>query len=76
MEPFEITTVWPDGRTETRLSTPEELAQREADIAEAERLKSEEDAWLAQQAANKESALAKLLDLGLTEDEAKALFGA
>jgi len=76
MELFEITTVWPDGRTETRIATPEEITQREADIAEAERLKSEEDAWLAQQAANKESALAKLLDLGLTEDEAKALFGA
>lgn len=29
---FQITTVYPDGTTETRNATPEEVAQREADI--------------------------------------------
>jgi hypothetical protein len=70
MEPFEITTVWPDGRTETRLSTPEELAQREADIAEAARLKAEEETWIAEQQAKRQSAIDKLKALGLTEEEA------
>ena len=35
IEPFEITTVYPDGTSETRMSTPEEVAQREADLAAA-----------------------------------------
>lgn len=73
MEPFEITTVWPDGRSETRLATPEEIAQREADIAEAARIKAEEEAWLAEQQAKRQSAIDKLKALGLTEDEALAI---
>lgn len=32
---FEITTVYPDGRTESHQAAPEEVAQREADIAAA-----------------------------------------
>jgi DNA replication initiation complex subunit (GINS family) len=32
METFQITTVYADGRTEVRDATPEEIAQREADI--------------------------------------------
>lgn len=32
IEAWEITTVYPDGRTETRMATPEEVAQRQADI--------------------------------------------
>lgn len=35
IEPFQVTTVYPDGRTEVRDATPEEIAQREADIAAA-----------------------------------------
>jgi hypothetical protein len=72
---FPITTIYPDGTTETRDATPEEVAQREADLAEAARLKAEQDAWLAEQTAKRQSALDKLAALGLTEDEAKALFG-
>lgn len=72
---FTITTVYPDGTTETRNATPEEIAQREADIAEAARLKQEEDAWIVEQQEKRQSALDKLAALGLTEDEAKALFG-
>lgn len=70
---YQITTVWPDGRTETRDATPQEIAQREADIAEAARIKQEEEAWLAEQAAKRQSALAKLMALGLTEEEAIAI---
>lgn len=53
--------------------TPEEITQREADaaafaVAEAERIAAEEAA-----AAAKASGIAKLLALGLTEEEANAL---
>ena len=53
--------------------TAEEIAQREADsaafaVAEAERIAAAEAA-----AAAKASGIAKLLALGLTEDEANAL---
>jgi len=61
--------------TEVEL-TAEEIAQREADaiaFAEAEAArKAEEDA----KAAAKASALAKLAELGLTEEEAAAIAGA
>jgi len=75
MDTYSITTVYPDGRTETRDATPEEVAQREADIAEAARLKAEEDAWLAEQAAKRQSARQKLAALGLDDDEITALMG-
>lgn len=75
MEPYEITTVYPDGRQETRMATAEEIVQREADIAESARLKAEEEAWLEEQAAKKQAALDKLAALGLTEEDTKALFG-
>lgn len=73
MEPYEITTIYPDGTTETRNATAEEVAQREADIAEAARLKAEEDAWIAEQEAKRQSAINKLTALGLTEEEAAAI---
>lgn len=75
IEPFEITTVYPDGRTETRMSTPEEIAQREADIIESERIRAEREAWIAKQEANKASAKAKLAALGLTEEEIRSIIG-
>lgn len=73
IEPFEITTVYPDGRSETRWSTPEEMAQREADLAqfEADRIAREEAEAAA--AAKKASAMAKLAALGLDEDEIAAV---
>lgn len=74
METYEITTVYPDGRQETRMATAEEVAQREADITESARLKTEEDAWLAEQQAKRQSALDKLAALGLTEEEVSAIF--
>lgn len=75
IEPYEITTVYPDGRTETRISTPEETAQREADIIEGERIRAEREAWIAEQEANKASAKAKLAALGLTEEEVRSITG-
>jgi len=72
---FTITTVYPDGRTESRDATPEEVAQRDADLVafEAERIARE--AAEAQAAAAKASAIAKLEALGLTADEVSAAFG-
>ena len=75
MEPWTITTTYPDGRTEERLATAEEVAQREADIAAAEAQRvAEEEAEAAREAA-KASALAKLAALGLTADEVAAVVG-
>jgi hypothetical protein len=73
MNTYTITTVYPDGTTETRDATPEEIAQREADIAEAERLKAEEEEWLTEQTAKRQSAINKLTALGLTEEEAQTI---
>ena len=72
---FTITTVYPDGRTETRNATSEEVAQRDADLVafEAERIARE--AAEAEAAAAKASAIAKLEALGLTADEVSAAFG-
>lgn len=73
MEPWTITTVYPDGRTEERLATPEEVAQREADIAAAEAQRvAEEEAAAAREAA-RASAVAKLAALGLTPEEVEAI---
>lgn len=76
MDTYTITTVYPDGTTETRDATSEEISQREADIIEGERVKTEEEAWLAEQEANRTSAKQKLSALGLTEQEIAALTGA
>ena len=69
IEPFEITTTYPDGTKETRLSTLEEMAQREADLAQLEidRVAREEAA--AAFAAKRISAKEKLVALGLDDDE-------
>ena len=73
IEPFEITTVYPDGRTETRMSTPEEIAQREADLAQFELDRIAREEAIAKAEADRASARAKLAALGLTEDEVAAL---
>lgn len=75
LEPWTITTVYPDGRTEERLATPEEVAQREADIANAEAQRAAEEQAKAEREAARASALAKLKALGLTEDEARIIAG-
>ena len=53
--------------------TAEEIAQREADAAAFAEAKAAEDAAKAAADAAKASGIAKLLALGLTEEEANAL---
>ena len=53
--------------------TAEEIAQREADAAAFAEAKAAEDAAKAAAEAAKASGIAKLLALGLTEEEANAL---
>lgn len=73
IEPFEITTVYPDGTSETRWSTPEETAQREADLAQFETDRIAREEAEAAAAAKKASAMAKLAALGLDADEIAAV---
>jgi len=73
LEPWIITTTYPDGRTEERLATAEEVAQREADIAAAEAQRVAEEQAKAEREAARASAQAKLAALGLTADEIAAI---
>ena len=68
-----ITTTYPDGRTEVRPMTEEEIAQREADIAAAAAQKAHEEEVLAAREEALASAKAKLAKLGLTDNEISAL---
>ena len=72
---FTITTVYPDGRTETRDATPEEVAQREADLVAFEADEQARQQAIADAEATRASALAKLEALGLSEEEARAIAG-
>jgi hypothetical protein len=73
MEPWTITTVYPDGRTEERLATAEEVAQRVADVAAAEAQRVAEETARVEREAARASAVAKLAALGLTESEVAAI---
>jgi hypothetical protein len=73
IEPFEITTVYPDGTSETRWSTPEEIAQREADLIQFEADRVAREAAIAEAEAKRASARAKLAALGLDDDEINAI---
>lgn len=55
--------------------TEEELAQRKKDLAAEKKAEKARVAEEEAKAATKASALAKLAALGLTEEEAKAIFG-
>jgi hypothetical protein len=68
-----ITTTYADGRVETRPMTEEEIAAREADRVAAEEFKAYEDSVMAAREAALASAKAKLVELGLTDDEISAL---
>ena len=70
---FEITTVYPDGRKETRQATPEEVAQREADLVAFEADRVAREAAEAETLAKRASARAKLAALGLDDDEINAI---
>ena len=70
---FEITTVYPDGRTETRTATAEEVAQRDADLVAFEAERVAQEAAIAEAEAKRASARAKLAALGLDDDEINAI---
>lgn len=72
---FQITTVYPDGRTEVRDATDEEVAQREADVATFAAEEEARQQALADAEAARVSARAKLSALGLTEEEIVAIAG-
>ncbi len=72
---FTITTVYPDGRTETRDATPEEVAQRDADLVAFAAEEEARQQAIAEAEATRASALAKLEALGLSEEEARAIAG-
>lgn len=63
------------GETSTVELTPEEIAQIEADAAEAEARRAAQEAEEAAKQAARESAIAKLAALGLSEEEAAAIVG-
>lgn len=71
-----ITTVYPDGRTESREATPEEVAQREADLVAFAADEAARQQAIAEAEAVRASAIAKLGALGLTLEEAAAVIGA
>ena len=64
--------VTPEGTFEVEL-TAEEIAQREQDAIQAEQDRLARIAKEAQEKARKESAIAKLKALGLTEEEVKSI---
>ena len=64
--------VTPEGTFEIDL-TAEEIAQREQDAIQAEADKLAKEEKIAQEKARKESAIAKLKALGLTEEEVKSI---
>ena len=66
----------PEGEREQYLPlTEEELAQREIDVANAAEREAELEAEEQARLETKQSALAKLAALGLTEAEAQAIVG-
>ena len=62
----------PEGTFEIEL-TAEEIAQREQDAIQAEQDRLARIAEVEQEKARKESAIAKLKALGLTEEEVKSI---
>ena len=66
----------PEGERESIVPlTAEEIAQREADVAQFAQEQAEREAAEQAKIVAKTSAIAKLEALGLTEDEAKAIIG-
>lgn len=70
-----VTIITETGERIERDFTPEEIAQREKDLADAAAWQAEFEAQMAARQAARESAIAKLLDLGLTQEEVEALVG-
>lgn len=64
--------ITPEGTFEIEM-TAEEIAQREQDAIQADLNRTAELERIAQEKARKESAIAKLKALGLTEEEVKSI---
>jgi len=64
--------ITPEGTFEVEL-TAEEITQREQDAIQAEADRIAREQKIAQEKARKESAIAKLKALGLTEEEVKSI---
>ena len=64
--------ITPEGTFELEL-TAEEIAQREQDAIQSEADKLAREEKIAQEKARKDSAIAKLKALGLTEEEVKSI---
>jgi hypothetical protein len=64
--------ITPEGTFEIDL-TAEEIAQKEQDAIQAEADKLAKEEKIAQEKARKDSAIAKLKALGLTEEEVKSI---
>lgn len=75
MEPWTITTVYPDGTTEERLATPEEVAQREADLLAFEQQKADEAAAQAQKVADIQASQTELAAMGLSDKTIETISG-
>lgn len=73
LEPWTIVTTYADGTTEERFATPEEVAQREADLAAWAEEEARREAIFAARETALASARGKLAELGLTEAEIAAL---
>lgn len=74
MEPYTITTVYPDGTREERVSTPEEMAQREADLAAFEADRLEREAAAAKADSDRSAALDHARSLGFSDDMIAVMF--
>ncbi len=70
---FQITTVYPDGTSETRDATPEEVTQREADLVAFQADEEARQQAIAEAEAKRASARAKFAALGLNDDEIDAI---
>ena len=64
-----ITTVYRDGTTETREATPEEVAQREADLVAFQADEEARQQAIADAESARASAIAKFQAMGLTDEE-------
>lgn len=72
---YKIKTAYADGRTEEREATAEEVAQREQDALQAEQVEREMKERLQAKQAARQAGITKLMELGLTEEQALAIAG-
>jgi hypothetical protein len=72
---FTIKTYYADGTMEERDATPEEVAERDAQIAQIEQADREVQAQMEAKQAARQAGIQRLMELGLTEEQALAIAG-